>query len=166
MIFMISLMNVLDNLNSIYPSGKPYSVRKFAIEMGMSDPISVRDLIIESQRFSKPNPYKTFLGPYFNDEAPNRTIWYTGRSFLSLPDSKIAEITNVKNVCDYLMRLSICDARGDILAGPVLLEPNESTGEFNTHNADADWGAYGPESGTFTGKYLKLKIEISWKISD
>ena len=109
------------------------------------------------------NPYKQVLGATYSPQAPNRTIYYKGWSPIILPGSQKALITNVKNSCSSQIQLSYKDKFGKLLAGPVGLNPNQSTGAFNGQDANAHWEALGPESGSFLGKYYIISIDISWK---
>jgi len=113
-----------------------------------------------------PNPYQLTLGPSFNSNAPNRSVYYTGRSFVTPSTSKKkAVITSVKNTSQYVIRLTYKDTLGNIL-GPstgVGVSAGTATSTFNGYEASAFWEALGPESGNLTGGNTSISIEISWK---
>jgi hypothetical protein len=71
-------------------------------------------------------------------------------------------ITNVKNSCNYPIQLSYKDASGNLVVGGVWINPNQSTGAFNGKDANANWEAIGPESGSFMDQYPVISIDISW----
>jgi hypothetical protein len=113
------------------------------------------------------NPFPLTLGPSFNSNAPKNTVFYSGRAFVTLPQSKKkAIVTNVKNTSPYLVRLSYIDSAGNTTGSPagISVAGGSATSAFNGVEASGTWQALtAVMSGDLAGGNNSMSIEISWK---
>jgi hypothetical protein len=119
-----------------------------------------------------PNPFIVVLGPTFSPDAPERTIWYTGvtgYSKFGCSGSASPTITRVVNQSNFIIHLwhGPWQSKGkfeNFLASKVIL-PGQWDSSFNGESANGQWEAWGPESGTYTGRH-SIGIDVSWICSD
>ncbi len=116
----------------------------------------------KSSQSNVQNPLKVVLGPHFNTNAPNRTIYYIGTSQVAVTPPKKAVITNVKNSSQYQIQLTYTDKFGKVVGQSVWVNAGASTGAFNGYEATASWQALGPESGSLVGGNKSISIDLSW----
>lgn len=122
------------------------------------------DIQIRKTPVKAANPYQAPLVATYSPSAPNRTIYYVGKSFFGARDCQKVLITGIKNNSQYPFDLSYKTNAG-VKSATVTLSPGQSTGAFNNMDADGVWEVHnGPESGSFLGKYPSIGIDISWRI--
>jgi len=122
------------------------------------------DIQIRKTPIRVANPYRLPLGATYNSSAPNRTVYYTARSLFVPQDCQKVFITGVKNNSQYSYQLSYRPNGTASSTSKIGLAPGQSTTAFNNMNAEGMWEAWGPESGSFLGKYPSLGLEITWRV--
>jgi hypothetical protein len=128
--------------------------------LGPNFPSNSFDIQIAKKPLTLPNPSKTTLGPFYNAQAPNRTVAYRGSTYVMLPcRSEKAVITGVKNTSQSRIRLS---AGGSAMVDGIWLNPGETTSAFNGKTANVQWEAIGPESSKGGPSHV-FTLEVTWK---
>jgi len=128
--------------------------------LGSNFPSNSFDIQIAKKPLTLPNPNRTTLAPFYNSQAPNRTVDYKGSTLIVLPCSKEkAVITGVKNTSQSRIRLA---AGGSAMVSGIWLNPGETTGAFNGKAANVTWDAIGPESSK-GGQSHVFTLEVTWK---
>ena len=128
--------------------------------LGPNFPSNSFDIQIAKKPLTLPNPSKTTLGPFYNTQAPNRTVTYRGSTYVMLPCRvEKAVITGVKNTSQSRIRLS---AGGSAMVDGIWLNPGETISAFNGKTANVQWEAVGPESSKSGPTYV-FTLEITWK---
>jgi hypothetical protein len=110
------------------------------------------------------NPEKVPLAATYSPQAPNRTNYYKGNSEIITAGYQKTAITMVRNSSQYSFKLAY-KPEGQVNKTPLVdLAPGQSTTAFNNMSTKGEWEAFwGPESGSFLGKYPSVGIEISWR---
>lgn len=122
------------------------------------------DIQIRKTPIRAANPYRLSLGATYNSSAPNRTVYYTARSLFVPQDCQKMVISGVKNNSQYSYQLAYKPNGTTSSTAKIGLAPGQSTTAFNNMNAEGMWEAWGPESGSFLGKYPSLGLEITWRV--
>lgn len=157
----------LSNTELLNAAGYASTVSVFrATPSLMSNALPFRILVRASQPPSPPNPIKMALAPFYNSNAPNRSVFYTGRSSVVLPTPKRARITNIRNVSDHPMlslKYSGGHLTGNALGGTAMNPGEVVSAPFAGLDANAYWEALSSESNPGSTTNPNLQFEITWE---
>jgi hypothetical protein len=120
------------------------------------------DIKVRKTPVNKPNPYSFSLSPTYAQQS-GRTIQYNATSFLPTTNCQKLLITGVKNNNTFPINLAYKKSSLEKFSNYITIAPGQSTSAFNGKDANGQWEAIGPESGSLTGKYYSVSLQVNWR---